>query len=65
MPCGRTVTIWAICDKCQCCVEDMNERGSVRDIVSTVRASGWKVRRDGTVICDECQAKMDKEKTGD
>ena len=63
MPCGRTVIIWAVCDKCQRCVERMEATGSVRGAIALAREYGWKVGKDETVICDECQQK--KEKTGD
>lgn len=50
MPYGRTVTVWAMCDRCKKCISCEGERGTMRDAMNYARQYG---RRAGPYVIHE------------
>ena len=57
MPYGRTVIMWAVCDKCNECIEFDSEYGSKKEAAENARINGWTVRKDGSCLCYACKCK--------
>lgn len=56
MPIGKTVELWAICDRCGKIMQyDGGLRGSIKDTIADLRARGWTVRASGEAICPKCK----------
>lgn len=56
MPCGRSIILWAFCDRCgEGISSDYTDRGGKRDAADMARSCGWTIRKNGEAICDKCK----------
>lgn len=62
MPCGKTVTLWAVCDKChRCYTLERGDKGTILDAADAARLNGWKVNHRGTrCLCPDCKESIKK-----
>lgn len=56
MPYGRTVTIWAVCDDCDKCIQESDlATGSTAMAAMLARDYGWVVCGNGKTFCPDCR----------
>lgn len=60
MPCGREVVVWATCDRCGYHI-DNSACGDRSRPEAFARYNGWRVSRNGYVLCDDCLKKEKRE----